>query len=310
MSNPAAMAPEQNELQRKLLEAVKGDDVSAMDQLLAEGADPTLFLADDGQEMNYLAVAAREGNQDAVRVLLNWGADANAANQDGKTAMHFLSLAPNRETMHQLLEVGGRFDVADKGGATAYGNVEAMLDHADITDGCLELMNEYRNMPRINASNDPQNLKARLFKEHSGSTPLDNPDVWQRFESVGKALLEQGTPITKQEMLDIQPDGDSILLKAAKARQLNHALKHLREQGDPLTVKDLRESPNLLTDLCHFGGVKALFSFPQLKDEGVSGMYALRQSVDEASIAMVPNMHSLRARLEQEQAQQLDMGRA
>lgn len=297
-------------LQQALADAVACGDVTRMEDLLAQGADPhrTVPLSPG---FDYLSNAVLSGEPDSVRVLLNRGVEVNRRNEAGKTPMHALAANPDEGILRQLLDAGARCDIADSEGRTALALLEGALDkgRAEEAAACLDAIMEYGRLPRINPSTQPETLKERLFREHNGATPLDNPEVWQNFDAVGKALIGQGQPITKQEMLEMGNDGESLIDKAARFRQLEPALAHLREQGDRLTVRDLCDNPRLLTNLCHYGGEQALFSFEQLKEDGVPGLQALRRAVDESALQMVPNLFALRAQLDSAHQQDTALGR-
>ena len=61
-------------------------------------------------------LASDKGNLEAVKLLLDKGAEVNAKNKDGKTA---LLVASNLEVVKLLLDKGADVNVKDKNGGTA-----------------------------------------------------------------------------------------------------------------------------------------------------------------------------------------------
>src|SRR5262245_49563719 len=64
-----------------------------------------------------VADAAQRGDTDAVRTLLKEGADVNAAQGDGMTALHWSALNGDLKTMNVLLYAGATTEVLTRVGA-------------------------------------------------------------------------------------------------------------------------------------------------------------------------------------------------
>jgi len=105
--------------------AATGPDVDAMQLLLAAGADPT--LTDEMGATVLMAasgIAYRQGYRQkleaetaaAVRLALEHGADVNAIDKNGNTALHGLALRGVNEAVMALVERGARLDPVNKDG--------------------------------------------------------------------------------------------------------------------------------------------------------------------------------------------------
>ena len=82
--------------------------------LLAAVASPVLAEPPDLRLLN----AVRETDRGAVRVLLQEGADVNAAQPDGATALHWAAYLDDLKTTRLLIDAGAAVDAANELGAT------------------------------------------------------------------------------------------------------------------------------------------------------------------------------------------------
>jgi ankyrin repeat protein len=108
--------------------AAKGADAALMRLLAAHGADPqattsihsTALMAAAGVEMYYVEEDSGT-NQDAleaVKAALELGADVNAVNDNGDTALHGAAHRASNVIVQLLIDKGARLDVKNKGGFT------------------------------------------------------------------------------------------------------------------------------------------------------------------------------------------------
>ena len=65
-----------------------------------------------------VADAAMQGDRDAVRSLLKQGADVNAAQSDGMTALHWAAMKDDVEMAKMLLYAGANVKAANRYGVT------------------------------------------------------------------------------------------------------------------------------------------------------------------------------------------------
>ncbi|HET6518438.1 MAG TPA: ankyrin repeat domain-containing protein [Geminicoccaceae bacterium] len=92
-----------------LIEAVKDDDVGAVERLLGEGGDPN--LRDPGTGLTPLLLAACHANPAVVRLLLDAGADVfTADSKTGATALHKACQGGSVEVAEMLLDAGAFVD--------------------------------------------------------------------------------------------------------------------------------------------------------------------------------------------------------
>ena len=110
-----------------LLAAAAGD-ASIMKVLLAKGADPKLGTNDG---VSPLMAAAGYGRRDeytkqqekesleAVQLMVELGADVNAANKEGRTALQGAAFGGADSIIQYLVEKGGRLDMKNRWGETA-----------------------------------------------------------------------------------------------------------------------------------------------------------------------------------------------
>jgi hypothetical protein len=313
------LTPLQRKQQQALYEATLNDDVSWMQRLLAEGVDPNWPVSENSMPHNIsgfyeavqascLHIAVSEQNSEAVRLLLNWGADVNATDKTGQTPLHYACKADAPREADMLMAAGAQENVLDMDGKTP---VQLSQSHAHDEPGEAQLViDDYALRPRINPSSEQVTLKERLLRVGaSGYDPLDNPRVWQQFGIISDILLQQDTPISKDEMLTPNDKGQTVFDRAIRFRAVDKLLDHLHAQGEYLDLETLLEDTQLLDGIVEHGGVQHLFSLPQLREEGVQGMRRLQEAVGEDAMAMVRNGFGLAAQLRQHAAQQKEAGR-
>ncbi|XP_018423045.1 PREDICTED: ankyrin repeat domain-containing protein 54 [Nanorana parkeri] len=100
---------------RKLREAANGNDIDTVQHLLDEGADP---CAADDKGRTALHFASCNGNDQIVRMLLDHGADPNQRDGLGNTPLHLAACTSHVPVITTLLRGGARVDALDRAGRT------------------------------------------------------------------------------------------------------------------------------------------------------------------------------------------------
>lgn len=111
-----------------LRHAAAKDLYEIFDVLLSKGADKDLKQ----NAGNLLCFAARHGNQDRVRQLLEWGADINAQGHEKSTALHQAARVKDLEMCKLLISHGADVNARDDRGQTPLFEV---FDRWDVHQG-------------------------------------------------------------------------------------------------------------------------------------------------------------------------------
>ena len=98
------------------LKSVKSGDYAEVKRLIAEGADVN---AENKKGSTALMWASGEGHPEVVRLLVDAGADVNAQNNKGYTASMWASYYGQKEVAQLLIEAGADVNVQDNNGKTA-----------------------------------------------------------------------------------------------------------------------------------------------------------------------------------------------
>ncbi len=125
---------QQDELNDKLIDAVKNGDIKNVRELIENGADVN---AKDKNRWTALFWAACSGKFDISTFLIEKGADVDAKNNDGGTALHWAALNEHIDIAKFLIENGADVDAKDKNRWTAL-HWAAFYGHVEVTKVLIE----------------------------------------------------------------------------------------------------------------------------------------------------------------------------
>ena len=156
--------------------------------------------------------AARKGDVAAVRSLLKDGADPNAAQGDGLTALHLASLSGNLEVAKALLGAGATVTRVTRIGAFTPLHLAAEGAHTALVQELLT------------AGADPAAVGMP-----TGATPLHLAAKAVGGEAAVRLLLQRGAPVNAQESVL----GETALMIAAASGRLATVRELLSNGADP-----------------------------------------------------------------------------
>ena len=222
-----------------LIQASFNGDILKVKKLLEEGAD---INAKDEDGMSALQMASSDGHTDIVNLLLEEGADVNAKNEDGKTALQMASSNGDTDIVKLLLEAGADVNAKDNDWGTA-------LSDAVIHEKQQDVKLLLENGADVNQPNK------------DGETPIIHAIDFGDVEIV-KMLLEN-------PMLHIYPrdDGNYYEVELAKdmneneiADLLNKYIKTRNQKDDNIEELSNYKRPNIssLKTMAYYQGPSAL----------------------------------------------------
>ncbi|KAM7114581.1 ankyrin repeat domain-containing protein 54 [Molossus nigricans] len=100
---------------KRLRDSANANDVETVQRLLEEGADPR---AADDKGRTALHFASCNGNDEIVQLLLDYGANPNQRDGLGNTPLHLAACTNHVPVITTLLQRGARVDAPDRAGRT------------------------------------------------------------------------------------------------------------------------------------------------------------------------------------------------
>ncbi|MBW3533701.1 MAG: ankyrin repeat domain-containing protein [Gemmatimonadetes bacterium] len=202
-----------------------------------------------------VADAARDGDIDAVRALLQEGADVNAAQGDDMSALHWAAERGDAPLADMLVHAGAHLEAVTRIGSYTPLHVASRAGHAPVVARLLEAGADVA-AAASNGGAMPLHLAAaagdaeivRLLIEHGadanaregewGQTPLIFAASWNRAEAI-RALIEGGAdPDLASETLDLQLFSE---LERESTRRRDELLDAFTDGGtEPPTPSELK----------------------------------------------------------------------
>ena len=280
-----------------LVGAMQVQDYDAALNALSRDANVN-YATEDGRSLLYDAVVAKDLT--GVKLLLAWGAEVNVPK--GKPfAPLFAALSSGLESVARLLLDAGAdpWHTDDQGRkaerfltnefATEWGN-------APLT----EMIQRYRELPRIDPKKSIASLKDRLFAfGRDDYAPLDNPQVWRHFDQIAESLAEAGTLIEKEDWLSPNARGERWVDVALRFRQFGTVVEQMHAAGEQFEIDELVQEDGsatpFLKQIVEMGGIRHLFRIEQFEEGGVQDFRRLRAAVPEEALTQVRNFHTLQS---------------
>lgn len=142
-----------------------------------------------------------------------------------------------------------------------------------------------------------------LAADSRNYTPLDHPQTWQQIEAILPALAQQGTPLTQEDMLQPNRQGDSFI-QAGLAVQPEQVLPVLNAAGIRISMGSLLDEGGALTPLfaqmIKQDTASLLFTKDNTQDSKLEDLRSAYEALPEAQQGQIRNYHRLQASLRQQ----------
>ena len=204
-----------------------------------------------------LLEAARRGDAEAVRTLLEGGADVNAAQGDGMTALHVTAEVGSVEVARVLIEAGANVEAQTRIGGYTPLHVAAAAASTDLVRALLDAGADPAAVTSTGGVT-PLHLAAKalggegavraliergapvnLLESSSGQTPLMFAASYGRAPAVRELLGGGGDPGITTEVIDVL---ERVYVDQEAQNQLSKAIAWIRESADatdrPLTREE------------------------------------------------------------------------
>ncbi|MBV9401112.1 MAG: ankyrin repeat domain-containing protein [Bryobacterales bacterium] len=210
----------------KLYDAIRANDLSGLKALLDQSVSPN---TPDGRQITPLMYAAEIGSLDAMKILVERGADVNAQNAFGSTALMWSVSDPQRVRL--LLDHGADVNRVAKSGRTA-------LIIAAFTDPSVEVV---RMLLEKGAKVD--------VMDRRNVTPLNAATFGDDTETVRLLLNARADVTTADTFIGLTP-----LINAAGNRNVEAVKLLLAHEANVNAVSKTEGLPKIQTGTVEFGG--------------------------------------------------------
>jgi serine/threonine-protein phosphatase 6 regulatory ankyrin repeat subunit B len=229
--------------------AVSLTRVEALKLLLEAGADPSYVLPDLGMKLTILQAAASKPEPELVRALIDAGADLNATNVMGSTALNEALDKGHLEAVDALLYAGADVNVGTQGFQKSPALIQA-VGHAyfDLIPRLLALGAEVNQANREGAT--PLMFALVADAEWRNARPTEELDRRQReiIEQLLSAGADPNAALTQQVYLF--HDGSSLSegmtpLMVAAGKGDRDLVQRLLEAGADRSLQDVKKQTAL-----------------------------------------------------------------
>lgn len=221
------------DLDRQLAEAVRRGGLKPVVAALNAGADPNAtynYTRDLPAETTVLMMAiAKKVNPEISEVLITNGADVNATNENGTTALHYAVAHNNVEGMRQLIAAKANLNIkGGYGGGTPLHAASFGFSHLPVLPLLLEAGADTEVKNDRGQTVFTSTLEGYLQMMASGlgiayfGGPA-NPVTVQPVLDILRLLIEAGATVTPEQMKQLPPDLQR--LASAKKRSPLMALR-------------------------------------------------------------------------------------
>jgi cytohesin len=226
-STPESRA--QAQLAASLHEAVKAGNINQVRLLLAKGANVN---AKDGIGYTALCLALRNNDPEMVKILVTKDADVNLTMERNYSLLHFAVWSGNLDTVRLLVDHGAKLDAKDQNGWTALRHAAAR-GNRDLVEFCAGKGIDLPTLHLAACMGDLARVKTLVeqganvdTKDELGWTPLYWATCLHRIEVV-KLLIANGASVRVEVN-----DGGTPLLQAIQGGDRELAVLLLSKGAD------------------------------------------------------------------------------
>jgi ankyrin repeat protein len=210
------------EADETLLNAAREGKLQEAKEALNDGA--RVDAVDEEHGLTPLDWAAMKGGKEMVGMLIEKGANVNAAKKDGETPLHTAANGGHKEIAEIMIEKGAKVDAADKNGETPLYNA-AQKGHKEIVEilidkgAKVDAKDKYGETPLYCAARYGHKEIAEMLIERranvdaaskNGETPLYNA-AQKGHKEIVEILIDKGADVNA-----VDEDGETPLHGAAK----------------------------------------------------------------------------------------------
>jgi ankyrin repeat protein len=214
-----------------LIESAQKGDIAGVNALLNKGADVN---AKDKDGWTALMEASNNGHTEIVKALIDKGANINAKDKNGRTALMWASLFGNTEIVKMLLNKGADVNAKDKDGSSAL--TEALVKgHTEVVKALLK---KGANVHVIH-------IKAASYKKHTEIVKLLMKAMSEKEKGLYTMLLSYSVFNVSNTNITLKDEeGVSYFFKIIPSTKL------CDEEGKKITWKNFKQGEyvQLLTD--------------------------------------------------------------